>query len=52
MREDIGKRLHRVRITPVKNIISCPKSKHCGYAENCTRCNIFYRKCHKFNTLE
>ncbi len=51
MRNNIEKRLHRVMIKLDKNNIICPKAKACLNAENCNRCNQFYRKCALFNNV-
>lgn len=45
MKEDIEKRLHRVKIELKKGEIRCPHSKDCKSAENAPRCNTFFRKC-------
>ncbi|MFW9970862.1 MAG: hypothetical protein ACFFDF_11750 [Candidatus Odinarchaeota archaeon] len=31
-----------------KQEIICPNGKKCLYAENCSRCNVFFQKCAKF----
>jgi len=51
MRNNIEKRLHRVMIKPDKHKIICPNAKNCLNAENCNRCNHFYRKCSLYNDL-
>jgi hypothetical protein len=48
MRNGIEKRLHRVMIKIDKKDVICPYAKTCISAENCNRCNQFYRKCSKF----
>lgn len=48
MGNEIKKRLHRIMIKLDKKDIACPYAKQCVSAENCTRCNRFYRKCTKF----
>lgn len=48
MGNKIEKRLHRVMIKLDKKGIACPYTKECVSAENCIRCNLFYRKCAKF----
>jgi len=48
MRDGIEKRLHRVMIKTDKKEIVCPYAIECLSAENCSRCNEFYRKCIKF----
>ena len=45
MRENIEKRLHRVKIAFEHKEIMCPLSKNCSQAENCKRCDDFYKKC-------
>ncbi|MFX0020688.1 MAG: hypothetical protein ACFE9S_00060 [Candidatus Hermodarchaeota archaeon] len=45
MRNDIENRLHRVMIKLDKKEITCPNAIDCLSAENCSRCNNFYRKC-------
>lgn len=52
MRENVEKRLHRVKIEPSQEDVSCPHSGFCRKAQNCLRCNEFYRKCHLFLNLE
>ena len=49
MRDEIEKRLHRVKIALDKSDIICPISKNCDTATNCDRCNIFFKKCSIFN---
>lgn len=51
MRYNVEKRLHRVMIKLDKNNISCPLAKDCIDAENCIRCNQFFRKCSLFNNI-
>ena len=48
MRNEIESRLHRVMIKLDKNGIICPYAVECLSAENCSRCNDFFRKCVKF----
>ena len=45
MRDNIEKRLHRVRILLQKGNAKCPYSNDCVKVTNCYRCNIFYEKC-------
>ena len=45
MRDEIEKRLHRVKISLDKSEIKCPFSKKCDKAANCDRCNLFFEKC-------
>ncbi len=45
MKNEIEKRLHRVKIKLDKRNITCPSAKDCIIAENCNRCNTFYNKC-------
>ena len=45
MRFEIEKRLHRVKIAFEHKEITCPLSKNCSQAENCMRCDDFYKKC-------
>ncbi len=45
MRNEIEKRLHRVKITLDKSDIKCPYSQDCDKAANARRCNDFYAKC-------
>lgn len=35
--------LHRVKIKTPKGIVKCPVK--CDRAENCLRCNDYYKKC-------
>ncbi|MFX1363628.1 MAG: hypothetical protein ACFFCE_09540 [Promethearchaeota archaeon] len=49
MRNNIEKRLHRVMIKLDKNNIICPIAKDCLDAENCIRCNHYFRKCGLFS---
>ncbi len=48
MRLNIEKRLHRVKIELDRKNVKCSYSNTCDMAENCERCNSFYRKCNKF----
>ncbi|MFX0008492.1 MAG: hypothetical protein ACFFA7_14705 [Promethearchaeota archaeon] len=48
MRNEIEYRLHRVMIKLEKKSVACPIAEECVSAENCSRCNYFYRKCTKF----
>ena len=41
-------RLHRVMIKLDKKEVTCPYVIECLSAENCSRCNKFFRKCAKF----
>jgi len=45
MRDEIEKRLHRVKIILHKDEINCPYSRTCNKAVNAKRCNNFYEKC-------
>lgn len=45
MRPEIENRLHRVKIMLEKKSVICPISNKCSLAENCARCNEFYKKC-------
>lgn len=45
MRDEIEKRLHRVKITLNTDDIKCPYSHNCDKAANEKRCNEFYEKC-------
>jgi len=49
MRNEIEKRLHRVKITLNKNKIVCPRSEHCNKAESGARCDIYFEKCSIYN---
>ncbi len=48
VRNEIQNRLHRVMIKLDKKQITCPYAIECISAENCSRCNKFFRKCAKF----
>jgi hypothetical protein len=48
MRNEIEHRLHRVMIKLENKSVTCPNAVECASAENCSRCNFFYRKCTKF----
>lgn len=48
MRNEIEKRLHRVKIKLDEADVKCPNSKYCSIAENSYRCNEFYEKCSTF----
>lgn len=48
MRKEIEQRLHRVKITLYNENICCPYSKKCDKAENCDRCNKYFKKCSKY----
>ncbi len=52
MRSEIENRLHRVKIILNKKNIKCPSSKNCDKAENCSKCNEFYRKCTKVRAVK
>ena len=45
LRDDVEKRLHRVKIAFNKIEIKCKYANQCSKAENCDRCNKFYLKC-------
>ncbi len=45
MKNEIERRLHRVKISLDKSNVECPYSKACDIATNCDRCHKFYRKC-------
>ncbi|MFX1308191.1 MAG: hypothetical protein ACFE9M_00670 [Promethearchaeota archaeon] len=49
MKIEIEKRLHRVMIKIDKKGIICPYAIECLSAENCNRCNVFYKKCANFS---
>ena len=51
MKNEIGRRLHRVAIKSDKNNIICRFSKLCETAENCSRCNKFFLKCNIYGKL-
>jgi hypothetical protein len=48
MRNEMQKRLHRVKIKLDKKKVICPYTGRCLNAENCSRCNEFFSKCAKF----
>jgi len=48
MRNDVEKRLHRVKINFDKKDIKCPNSRSCDKAVYCERCNGYFKKCTLF----
>ena len=48
MRLDIENRLHRVKISLIKEEVKCPRSFQCDKAENSMRCNLYFSKCSRF----
>ncbi len=48
MKNEIEKRLHRVKIELDKKDVKCRFSKSCDIAESSSRCNYFYHKCTRF----
>lgn len=45
MKEEIEKRLHRVKINFKNEDINCPYSNICNKATYGKRCNTFFKKC-------
>lgn len=45
MRDEVDKRLHRVKISLNTEEVDCPYSSNCKKASNEKRCNLYYKKC-------
>lgn len=52
MKEDIEKRLHRVKIQLNGGDIKCPYSRECDKSVDAKRCNQYYQKCAIYNKKE
>ena len=48
MRNDIEKRLHRVKIHFKGTNVKCDFSKQCDVAQEGDRCNLYYTKCSNY----
>ena len=49
IRREIEQRLHRVKILIESKSVICPKADNCLKVENSPRCNLYFKKCRRFN---
>ncbi|MEJ2279576.1 MAG: hypothetical protein P8Y70_17815 [Candidatus Lokiarchaeota archaeon] len=52
MRNEVEKRLHRVKINLKSENVKCPKSFNCNKEKSYNRCNIFFQKCSEFKKFK